>query len=73
MSSTILEQIRLNHEYAELFELGICDELDNKPSGVSTNSFHSVYPWLGPPPVVSNVFIGVVAAKGKGPSTAQGR
>lgn len=33
MSSTALENIRLNHEYAELYERAICDELDSKPQG----------------------------------------
>ena len=35
MSSSILEQIRLNHEISELYESAICKELDVKPVGVS--------------------------------------
>jgi hypothetical protein len=35
MSSSIVEQIRVNHELSELYEQAICKELDEKPSGVS--------------------------------------
>lgn len=35
MSSSILEQIRVNHEVSELYESAICKELDVKPVGVS--------------------------------------
>ena len=34
MSSSILEQIRINHELSELYESAICKELDQKPAGV---------------------------------------
>jgi hypothetical protein len=34
MSSSILEQIRVNHELSELYEDAICKELDEKPVGV---------------------------------------
>ena len=43
MSSTILEHIRLNHEYAELYERAICDELDSKPQGVLFLQFIDFY------------------------------
>jgi hypothetical protein len=35
MSSTILEEIRFRHEFVELFEKGITEELDQVPNGVS--------------------------------------
>ena len=34
MSSTILEQIRSNHENLEVYEKAVMQELDVKPSGV---------------------------------------
>ena len=34
MSSNILEQLRANHELAELYERAVCSQLDEKPSGV---------------------------------------
>lgn len=30
---SILESLRSNHEFAELFEQAVCNELDLKPSG----------------------------------------
>lgn len=42
MSSTILEQIRLNHENSEIFERAIGEELDRKPVGVSLIDYASV-------------------------------
>ena len=36
MSSSVLEQIRFNHEQLELFEQVVVDELNEKPSGVNS-------------------------------------
>lgn len=72
MSSTQLELIRQNHELVERLELAIGEELDHKPSGVSSFFLLFVSAFEGNACITNSLpHATFIAAKAKGLATAQ--